>query len=222
MGQASETQTQSQAQSDLPGDAFTGLPAIFREAAGSSMRYAIDTPFLQGDNIYATDGYILVWMPAWAIQPLALLRADWSDPAKKRPTATALLAESGPFAPDLHPIRDPSPYRNPCKVCEGTGRTSCCIQCDMEFGDGITIPCQACDGRKFFYHAGGMRVGRSILGFVYLDLLWRHGIRAVRIAAEGVGKPAAAFFEHPSEGWSGLLMPIDPTKTNMDYVIEED
>ena len=187
------------------GDPFAGLPPIFREAAKEFYRYALDTPFIQGANVYATDGILAVWYP------LAALRSEphpvWSDVSKARPPVTGLFETHGPFAPAFHSLPDPSPYAETCKVCEGTGSTSHCIQCEMSFGKGIMIPCQACDGTCRTFPEGGMRVGRAILGLYYLDMLRRHGVAAVRIAADET-KPAAAYIARPL--WSGLLMPLQP------------
>jgi len=177
---------------------YAMLPAIFRKCVDlGNWRYNIDTPFLAGDQCYATDGRILVWVAA--TEPIEKACADIPlDTNRKTFTRERIeVVASGTFATYPTPIPDLSTLPV-CMNCKGTGRSwcECCEQ---------PCPCNGCGGSGVKgNHAVALSPDVSIAA-KFAKLLVAHS--ATVYLPEPSVKGAAIKFTLP-DGTEGRLMPV--------------
>lgn len=136
-------------------DLTTGLPPIFRRAVDRAYtRFDVSAPRILGVHIVATDGRILVRMPAAGVDPDVLQRLTArTGRAGRFPTNVGdLITDYGPYARAGIPVPDCPPDPGPCPHCKGKGNIAASDLCRACGGSGaISIlgdfdDCPDCDG----------------------------------------------------------------------------
>lgn len=163
-------------------------------------RYALATPFIQGEFVYATDGRILV-------QTTREL-CEASEPTGKVPNGCATIVEP------LDKVRDwdfPPPIVA-CEKCKGCGATfGICDVCNglgyLVNGTNEFVPCGECDGTTTWIERCEWcfaEYKNSIYGQWYMNHV--RLLPNVRVGAISNSHEAPLYFRF--DGGCGCLMPL--------------
>ena len=174
------------------------LPPMFRECFDrNSVKYDMSTPFVVGDFCYATDGHVIMRVPATGEIRMAFAALPVRE--KRRLSANSIATvweDADAFVAD--PTSPPSLSGYPaCKQCGGSGRSWCeccdqacnCPNCDNGIPISIGIPV-----------GGGVKIAPR-----YAHLLIEHG--ASLFSRRDGARNKAIRFTAPG-GVEGRLMPL--------------
>jgi hypothetical protein len=195
-------------------DPFAGLPSIFRDCVspdyrGMNGKMRLDSPWIDGPHVYASDGRIMVRRP---------LEGSGAVPAQipegRRPeTAPGLFERAVPYDPVGVAVPDGPTGMVDCPECGGAGL----LDWDFDdWGNRIESPgawhwCHQCDGDKVLKNLEPVPVGRGIrLAAYYADILRRHWATLL-LPIDGRDKVIPVHFR--VDGYpevEGVVMPLFP------------
>lgn len=188
------------------------LHPIFAECVAKEWlgtRYSIETTWVAGGWLYATDSRICV-------------RCKTDEPDSIDPHADTNLARGYPpvaalFVGKWHdtPLKLPAEVKceeSKCRDCEGTGTVTLCSECECTGRDceckskanRTSFPCEECD-HGIVRTWPSIDFGKVALGGRYVAILIRHNCRAFAWKGKNAAnKPVRFSFD----GGEGLLMPV--------------
>lgn len=154
-------------------------------------RQAIHQPWTRDGFTYATDGRILVRVPAMADVP----------ENEQAPNADRLWPMSSTWQVTGQPVPEhpPEPFSTPCKECDGKGKWS-----ETRGKRRVDSECTECDGTGSVVQAQPIAFGKHLLSDVYLrKLSLLPGVKWLHESTEE-NLPVRFTFD----GGEGLLMPM--------------
>jgi hypothetical protein len=190
---------------DLIPDLFEGLPEIFKACVERELlgKTDIRTPWQEDGRIFATDGRILVTVPA--VGPLA----DYPGPAPDRKVPkgvpghfagwTAAGYEADPVELPAESDGRPIAEWTPCEECYGVGEV---VMTNVLRTSSSSCECEDCDGSGKVPTRRAIDLGGVYLMEYYVALLRRHGARVFLPIRPTEQTPVRI----EGEGWSGFLM----------------
>ena len=189
------------------------LPPAFRWACESEpgAKYDVSVPAVVAGRIVATDGRVMVWIPAEDHPDLASaveLVREGRLPFPSAKSTAGYMATSHP-GPDL-----PAPDLAGCEPCDycggsGVGEFVVCHCCgETTHTPGVPFACGHCRGSGYEAESD-VYIGGSLLNPWYLRFL-RDAGATFRVPAEG-GEKVPVTFRLP-DGVEGVLMPMSRAK----------
>lgn len=188
-------------------------------------RVVLNQPFTWGPWTYATDGRILVRVPARGDEPAPLQGCPTAD------NVEGLLNNAQPM-PEPVTLRLPEKLWEdlPCPICKGKGKASACPtcegsgevtcsecnhehDCDDCHGSGLQVggekACEECNGGGLEFKPIPVKVGETAFAGHYLaKIVELPGVRFHLSVSSG--KLAACFyFDAPGGEGRGILMPMN-------------
>jgi len=164
----------------------------------------VTQPFTVGDSTFATDGRILLRVPAIAEVPEVPEATQGSKGV--RALVQDVVNEYKPL-PSFEPRE-----KGPCPECDGTGKTGWveCPDCDERiYLDGQTIVCLGCGGlgrrlkRDDVNNLSAVDIGGTWISAKYYEILSK--LPGLTIATN---KDATGPCHFKFDGGDGLLMPV--------------